>query len=48
MPQITAFIVPAESKRDVIKELNTIGVDEFSLFPELDKIANYLRRKNGI
>lgn len=32
-----------ENRKDILKQLDTFGVNEATLFPEVDKVANYLR-----
>lgn len=35
--------IDAESKKHILESLEQIGINEATLFPEVDKIANYLR-----
>ena len=40
------FIVNAGSKENILKELEILGIHHAKLFPEIDKIANYIKRKH--
>lgn len=37
--------IKAESKKDILKELQMLGIDEASLFPETDKIMKQIKSK---
>lgn len=37
--------VPAASKNDILRELNQININRFTLFPELPSAAGYLKRR---
>ncbi|HML72293.1 MAG TPA: FRG domain-containing protein [Macellibacteroides fermentans] len=41
------FIINKDQKKDLLNELNTLGINEASLFPELDNQAKYLKKKYG-
>lgn len=36
-------IIKIENRNEILKELDGIGINEASLFPEVDKVANYLK-----
>ena len=38
------FLVKEESKGQLRKELEYVGINQASLFPEVDKVADYLRK----
>lgn len=42
MPK-TCFIIPAEKKTSILRELDSIGVNQATIYPNLDKIAGYLK-----
>ena len=42
-PQI--IIVDADSKKTILKELQVLGIDEATLFPETDKIMKQIKSK---
>lgn len=42
-PQI--IIVDADSKKSILKELQVLGIDEATLFPETDKIMKQIKSK---
>lgn len=35
--------IPAESFQDILNDLNTLGVNAFTIFPELDGLCSYLQ-----
>ena len=37
--------VPAEYKADILQQLEYVGINQATLFPEVEKVADYLRRK---
>lgn len=39
----TCFIIPAEKKTSILRELDSIGVNQATIYPNLDKIAGYLK-----
>ena len=41
----TAFIVPAAAKRSIRQSLESLGINESTLFPEIDKAANRIMNK---
>lgn len=42
---IKEIIIPKECKKDILKELDRICIHQASLFPELDTVAEYLKKK---
>lgn len=40
--KIKHLIIPADSKKDILKELDLLNINEASLFPEIDHVAKYL------
>ena len=42
---VREIIINSESKEDLLNTLERIGINEATLFPEVDKIANYLRNR---
>ncbi|ATA73437.1 hypothetical protein CGC49_09225 [Capnocytophaga sp. H4358] len=51
MPQVpsewikTKIGIDAKSKEDILKELFQLGIDKSTLFPEIDKVAEYIKEK---
>jgi hypothetical protein len=43
-PTLTELIIPATDKDDLRRELELLGVDEFSIYRDLDHLAARLRR----
>lgn len=49
MPQVpsewikTKIGIDAKSKEDILKELSQLGIDKSTLFPEIDKVAEYIK-----
>lgn len=41
------FLIDKDKKKEIMDELNTLGINEASLFPELDNQAKYLKKKYG-
>lgn len=44
-PKDERIIIDKDSKRKIIKELETLGINKSTLFPEVDKIADYVKAK---
>ena len=38
------IIIPANRKNFILKELNSIGINQATIYPNIDKIAEYLKR----
>ena len=38
-------IVPYTAKKSILEELEYVGINEATLFPEVDKVADYLRSR---
>jgi len=41
------FFIPKESKERILVQLNQMGINEASLFPEIDHVAKFLKKKYG-
>ena len=41
-PNVTKFVVPADRRRDIKKNLSKLGVDAGSMFPDIDGIARHI------
>jgi hypothetical protein len=41
---IWRYIIPANAKENIIKELEVFGIDEFRLFPELPSLGSIIKR----
>lgn len=39
----THFIIPADKKASILRELDSIGINQATIYPNLDKIAGYLK-----
>ncbi|WP_314918585.1 FRG domain-containing protein [Capnocytophaga gingivalis] len=39
------LIIDCKSKRDILAELDKLGINESTLFPEIDKVAHYIKEK---
>ena len=39
------LIIDHKSKRDILAELDKLGINQSTLFPEIDKVANYIKEK---
>lgn len=39
------YIIEVENKEEILMELDAVGINEASLFPEVDKVAGYLYEK---
>ena len=46
-PSGKRLIIPSYSKKNLLKELDSLGINQASIFPELDKVASYLKSKYG-
>lgn len=44
-PNKERIIIDRDSKDKIRKELNTLGFNQSTLFPEIDKVAEYVRDK---
>jgi hypothetical protein len=42
------YTIPSSAKRTLLRELNLLGIDEFSIFRDLDHLAPRLRRAHKI
>lgn len=47
-PSLVGLPIPAESKAQLRSELERLGIDEMTLFPELEHIGISLKRKEGL
>jgi len=47
-PSLVAIPVLSEYKNDLLNELQRVGVDEMTIFPELEHSCNHMRRKAGL
>jgi hypothetical protein len=45
MESITYKAIPIENQNGILAELEQLGIHEAALFPEVDKVANYLKEK---
>ncbi len=48
VPSLVALPIPKEAKRQLRKELGRIGVDEMTLFPELEHTCKHLKWQSGL
>ena len=39
----THFVIPADKKSSILRELDSIGINQATIYPNLDKIAGYLK-----
>ena len=39
------LIIKSSDKKDIIDELNRLGINKSTLFPEIDKVADYIKEK---
>ena len=39
----TYFVIPADKKASILRELDSNGVNQATIYPNLDKIAGYLK-----
>ena len=39
----THFVIPAGKKASILRELDSIGINQATIYPNLDKIAGYLK-----
>ncbi len=42
---VTEMIIGAANKKRILSELEAVGINQATLFPEVDKVADYLRRR---
>jgi len=42
---VNELMIPAKSKERILQELAIVGINQATLFPEVDKVADYLRKK---
>lgn len=43
LDQPTKIIIKADAKKNILKELELLGIDEASLFPETDKVMKQIK-----
>lgn len=43
---ITEITIESKFKKQILKELEIVGVNQATLFPEVDKVADYLKKKH--
>jgi hypothetical protein len=48
VPSLVAVPILKEYKRKLLSELERVGVDEMSIFPELEHSCRHLKRKAGL
>jgi FRG domain len=48
VPSLAALLIPKESKRELLSQLQRVGVDEMTLFPELEHSCRHLLRTCGL
>jgi hypothetical protein len=41
----TTIIVKADAKKEILNELDLLGINEASLFPETDKVMHQIREE---
>ena len=39
------IIIDHKSKENILKELDKLGINKSTLFPEIDKVADYIKEK---
>lgn len=39
------IVIRGKHKKEIMRELDMVGINLASLFPEVDKVADYLRSK---
>ena len=44
-PSLTAISIPAKRKQRLLRELSVIGIDEMSIFPELEHMCKHLTKQ---
>lgn len=44
---LATFIIPANKKKEIREELERLGIHYGTMFPELDKYGEYLKKKHG-
>ena len=42
---VMEIMIPKDSKKQIREELEYVGINQASLFPEVDKVADYLRKR---
>jgi len=42
---IRELLIPGKYKADILKQLEYVGINQATLFPEVEKVADYLRRR---
>jgi hypothetical protein len=40
---VDEYIVPSNSKKNILAELNRLGIHDYSLFPDFDNLALHLK-----
>lgn len=48
IPSLAAIPILRESKKELLSQLQRIGIDEMTLFPELEHSCTHLKRKAGL
>lgn len=43
---VNEMIIESNSKNSILRDLEYIGINQATLFPEVEKVADYLRKKN--
>jgi hypothetical protein len=43
--QLVRYVIPAERKTQLLRDLMALGVNELTLFPDLDGLSAYLRQE---
>lgn len=43
---IKEIVIPAQAKNAILQELEEVCISQATLFPEVDKVADYLKKKN--
>ena len=39
----TQIIIPKEKKKDILKQLNSIGINKGTIYPNMEQVAAYLK-----
>lgn len=47
-PSLVMFKIAGDKREFILQQLEKIGVDEFSLFPELEHVSKYLQRRGRL
>ena len=42
------FVIPSKLKAGILTILNTIGINESTIFPELEHLANYINKEHNL